>query len=150
MPVSYTLEEGGEFAFDFTVPYENGETFALDCMDMTSAAYGLQTKPIDVSLSQKMTLPINATNRLALVRFDAALGVEASDFVDVTAKTFDRLPTTWLETETVNGTNTLYLVARPAIRYTREGSDNSLDTAGNWSDAKVPHLGADYYSDTII
>ena len=149
MPVSYTLEEGGEFAFDFTVPYENGETFALDCMDMTSAAYGLQTKPIDVSLSQKMTLPINATNRLALVRFDAALGVEASDFVDVTAKTFDRLPTTWLETETVNGTNTLYLVARPAIRYTREGSDNSLDTAGNWSDAKVPHLGADYYSDTI-
>ena len=146
---AFTVEEGGEFAFDFTVPYENGETTALDCMDMTSADYGLQTKPIDVSLSQKMTLPINATNRLALVRFDAALGVEASDFVDVTAKTFDRLPTTWLETETVDGTNTLYLVVRPAIRYTRAGSDNSLSTAGNWSDAKAPHLGADYYSDTI-
>ena len=149
MPVSYSLEEGGEFAFDFTVPYENGETAALDCMDMTAADYGLQTKPIDVSLSQKMTLPINATNRLALVRFAAALGVEASDFVDMTTKTFDRLPTTWLETETVDGTNTLYLVARPAIRYTRAGSDNSLGTAGNWSDATAPHAGADYYSDTI-
>ena len=149
MPVSYTLEEGGEFAFDFTVPYENGETAPLDCTDMTAADYGLQTKPIDVSLSQTMTLPINATNRLALVRFDAAVGVEAGDFVDVTAKSFDRLPTTWLETETADGTTTLYLVARPAIRYTRAGSDNSLSTAGNWSDAKAPHVGADYYSDTV-
>ena len=149
MPVSYTLEEGGEFAFDFTVPYENGETAPLDCTDMMAADYGLQTKPIDVSLSQTMTLPIDATNRLALVRFDAAVGVEASDFVDVTAKSFDRLPTTWLETETADGTTTLYLVARPAIRYTRAGSDNSLGTAGNWSDAKKPHGGADYYSDTV-
>ena len=52
MPVSYTLEEGGEFAFDFTVPYENGETTPLDCTDMTAADYGLQTKPIDVSRSR--------------------------------------------------------------------------------------------------
>ena len=146
---AFTVEEGGEFAFDFTVPYENGETTVLDYTGMTAADYGLLTKPIDVSLSQKMTLPINATNRLALVRFDASLGVEATDFVDVTAKTFDRLPTTWLETETADGTTTLYLVARPAIRYTRAGSDNSLSTAGNWSDAKAPHVGADYYSDTV-
>ena len=146
---AFTVEEGGEFAYDFTVPYENGETAPLDCTDMTATDYGLQTKPIGVSLSQTMTLPINATNRLALVRFDAAVGVEAGDFVDVTAKSFDCLPTTWLETETADGTTTLYLVARPAIRYTRAGSDNSLGTAGNWSDAKAPHVGADYYSDTI-
>ena len=148
MPVSYTLEEGGEFAFDFTVPYENGETTPLDCTDMTAADYGLQTKPIDVSLSQTMTLPINATNRLALVRFDAAVGVEAGDFVDVTAKTFDRLPTTWLETETADGTTTLYLVARPALQY-RNNSGNSLSTAANWSDGQAPHGGADYYSDSV-
>ena len=148
MPVSYTLEEGGEFAFDFTVPYENGVAATLDCTDMTAAAYGLQTKPIDVSLSQKMTLPLNETNRLALVRFDAAVGVTAADFTDVTPKTFDRLPTTWLETETVDGTTTLYLVARPALRYVKAGSSNSLSTSENWSDGKAPHGGADYYSDT--
>ena len=146
---AFTVEEGGEFAYDFTVPYENGETTVLDYTGFTAAEYGSQTKPIAVSLSQKMTLPINETNRLALARFDAAAGATSADFTDITARTYDRLPTTWLETETADGVTTLYLVARPAIRYIREGSDNSLGTAANWSDGKAPHGGADYYSDTI-
>ena len=145
---AFTVEEGGEFAFDFTVPYENGETTVLDYTGLTAADYGLLTKPIAVSLSQKLTLPIIATNRLALAWFDAALGVPAADFTDTTPKTLDRLPTTWLETETADGTNTLYLVARPALQY-RNNSGNSLSTAANWSDGQAPHGGADYYSDSV-
>ena len=141
---AFTVEEGGEFAYDFTVPYENGETTVLDYTGLTAAEYGLQTKPIAVSLSQKMTLPINETNRLALARFDVAAGATSADFTDATARTYDRLPPTWLDTETADGVTPLSLVARPAIRYTRGGSDSTLGTAANWSVGKAPHYGADY------
>ena len=149
---AYTLEEGGAFNLDFTVPYENGATTALDFTGMSAADYAIQTKPIGIALSQPISLPLLSTNRLALVRFNAALGVTANDFTDVTAKAYERLPTTWIEAETANGVTTLYLVARPAIKYDIEAAKANkkygLEQAANWSDGLAPHDGADYYSDS--
>ena len=148
---SYTLEEGGVFNLDFTVPYENGATTALDFTGMSAEDYAIQTKPIGIALSQPIPLPLHSTNRLALVRFNAALGVTASDFTDVTAKSYERLPTTWFEAETANGVTTIYLVARPAVKYDVEAAQANrhygLEQAVNWSDGLAPHDGADYYSD---
>lgn len=148
---TYTLEEGGTFNLDFTVPYEDGATTMLDFTGMSAEDYAIQTKPIGIALSQPIPLPLHSTNRLALIRFNAALGVTANDFTDVTAKAYERLPTTWIEAETANGVTTLYLVARPAIKFNTEAAaeskHNGLEQAANWSDGLAPHDGADYYCD---
>ena len=91
------------------------------------------------------------TNRLAVARFSATVGVRVSDFVDGSAKTC-ALPTTWFETETVDDVTTLYLVARPVITaLAYKGKDTycfmSEDDKAMWSDGATPHGGADYYCD---
>ncbi len=148
--VTVVVEEGGTYINSSltAIPFDGTVVETVDCTTVTAAERAVMPRPISVALTQSIPVPFSETNRLAIATFDASAGFTAADFTDATAKTYDRLPTTWLEAETADGTTTLYLVARPAIRYTRAGSDKSMGTAGNWSDEKKPHGGADYYSDT--
>lgn len=148
--VTVVVEEGGTYINSSltAIPFDGTVVETVDCTTVTAAERAVMPRPISVALTQSIPVPFSETNRLAIATFDAAAGFTAADFTDVTAKAYDRLPTTWLEAETADGTTTLYLVVRPAIRYTRAGSDKSMGTAGNWSDEKKPHGGADYYSDT--
>ncbi len=158
LPVAYTLEEGGRFAFDFTVPYENGTTTALDCSDMTPADYGLLTKPIEVALSGKIPLPVNTTQELACVRFPSGL-VQTTDFTNLTEKTDFGLPNTWLKVvpDTDAGEDVLTLVVKPAIvrtggdvyrplthQYTYSRTTSAYTETPVWSDGLAAHPGADY------
>ena len=148
--VTVVVEEGGTYINSSltAIPFDGTVVETVDCTTVTAAERAVMPRPISVALTQSIPVPFSETNRWAIATFDASAGFTGADFTDATAKTYDRLPTTWLEAETADGTTTLYLVARPAIRYTRAGSDKSMGTAGNWSDEKKPHDGADYYSDT--
>ncbi len=155
---AYTLEEGGKFSFDFTVPYENGTTTALDYSDMTSADYGLMTKPIDVALSGKILFPVNTTQELACVRFPSGL-VQVTDFTNATEKTISNLPNAWLKVvpDTGAGEDVLTLVVKPAIvrtgrdvyrplthQYTYSRTTSAYTETPVWSDGLAAHPGADY------
>ena len=148
--VTVVVVEGGTYTNSSltAIPFDGTVVETVDCTTVTAAERAVMPRPISVALTQSIPVPFSETNRLAIATFDASAGFTAADFTDATARAYDRLPTTWLEAETADGTTTLYLVARPAIRYTRAGSDKSMGTAGNWSDEKKPHGGADYYSDT--
>ncbi|MBO7686742.1 MAG: hypothetical protein J6V72_10170 [Kiritimatiellae bacterium] len=148
--VTVVVEDGGAYVCDslMAIPFDGTDAEVVDCTAITPALLASLTQPIHVGLSQSIPLPFSETNRWAIATFDAARGLSAADFMDVTAKSFHRLPTTWLETETENGITTLYLVARPAIKYNYDSSNpgSRLATAANWSDGKLPHRGKDYFS----
>ena len=148
--LTVVTEEGGTYEYPTDAVQFDGTdvTAPLDRTWLTAADRAVLTKPIPIALSQAFTIPFTATNRLAVATFDAAAGFVAEDFIDTTPKSYQRLPTTWFETETENGTTTLYLVARPAIRYLiPDGSKNyNLNEPANWTDGLSPHPGADYYS----
>ena len=148
--VTIVVQEGGTYAYDAltAIPFDGTNVETLDGTAITAAELAVLTRPIQVALSQTIPLPFSETNHWAIATFDAALGLSATDFTDVTAKSFHRLPTTWLETETENGVTTLYLVARPAVEYIPNTSSlgQRMGTAANWTDGKVPHAGKDYFS----
>ena len=144
------VEEGGSCIYSSLteIPFDGTVVETVDCTTVTAAERAAMPKPISVSLSQSIPVPFSETNRLAIATFDAAAGFTAADFTDTTAKSFHRLPTTWLETATENGVTTLYLVARPAVEYLPNSSSlgSRLATASNWSDGELPHKGKDYFS----
>ena len=148
--VTVVVQDGGTYVYDTltAVPFDGANVETLDGTAITAAELALLTRPIQVALAQTIPLPFSETNRWAIATFDAARGLAAADFTDVTAKSFHRLPTTWLETETENGVTTLYLVARPAVEYIPNTSSlgQRMGTAANWTDGKVPHAGKDYFS----
>ena len=142
--LTVVAEEGGTYVCPLdVVPYDGTAATPLDCTSFTAADRVALTKPIPIALSQAFTIPFTETNRLAVATFSAAAGFVAGDFADTTPKSYQRLPTTWFETETAAGVTTLYLVARPVMQYS---TGNNLFTAANWTDGKNPHMGADYYS----
>ncbi len=148
--VTVVVQDGGMYIYDTltAIPFDGANVETLDGTAITAAELALLTRPIQVALSQTIPLPFSETNRWAIATFDAAGGLAAADFTDVTAKSFHRLPTTWLETDTDNGVTTLYLVARPAVEYRPNTSSlgQRMGTAANWTDGKVPHAGKDYFS----
>ena len=148
--VTVVVQDGGTYVYDTltAIPFDGTTVETLDGMAITAAELALLTRPIQVALSQTIPLPFSETNRWAIATFDAARGLAAADFTDVTAKSFHRLPTTWLETDTDNGVTTLYLVARPSVEYIPNTSNlgQRMGTAANWTDGKVPHAGKDYFS----
>ena len=98
---------------------------------------------IAILLNPALPLPLNETNRLAVVQIPHGK-LTADDFVYANAKTCD-LPTTWFETETDGtGLQTVYLVARPAIGQTTR----NISTTGTtiWTDGQAIHSGADYFN----
>ena len=157
--VTVKTEEGGGFSFDFTVPYVDGATTALDYSTLTEADWAALAKPVPLQLSTAIPLPLNATNRLALVKFPEMLHVTAADFKNVTTTTYN-LPTTWFEVASDGaGCDVVYLVARPTVYLTVTRGDlnfspvivNAVQTSEKdqqdyttWSDGLVPHAGADY------
>ncbi len=157
--VTVTTEEGGGFSFDFTTPYADGATTALDYSTLTAEDWAALAKPVPLKLATAIPLPLNATNRLALVKFPEALHVTAADFKNATTTTYN-LPTTWFEvTSDGAGCDVVYLVARPAVYLTVTRDDlnfspvimNAVQTSEKdqqeyvtWSDGLVPHAGADY------
>ena len=148
--VTIVVEEGGIYTNSSlaAIPFDGTVVETVDCTTVTAAERAVMPKPISVALSQSIPLPFSETNRLAIATFDASAGFEAADFADATAKSFHRLPTTWLETETESGVTTLYLVARPAVEYIPNTASlgSRLATAANWTDGKIPHKGKDYFS----
>ena len=148
--VTIVVQDGGTYVYDTltAIPFDGTTVETLDGMAITAAELAVLTRPIQVALSQTIPLPFSETNRWAIATFDAARGLAAADFTDVTAKSFHRLPTTWLETDTDNGVTTLYLVARPCVEYIPNTSNlgQRMGTAANWTDGKVPHAGKDYFS----
>lgn len=156
--VTVVVEEGGGFSFDFTVPYDGTSVTTLDMTTMQAADWNELSKPVPVQLSQAIVQPLNATNRFAVAKFAAALGVNVTDFKDATPKTYG-LPLTWFEVESDgNGTDVVYLVARPAVYLsvseatlgcvpellpaTQANADEQ--ELGTWSDGLAAHEGADY------
>lgn len=99
-----------------------------------------------IRLSRPIPLPLNETNRIAVLKITGGT-LRPEDFEDLTDKAAMNLPTSWMETETEGGVETVYIVARPAVAFTG-GADNksaNLMTAANWSDRKAPHAGSDAY-----
>ena len=98
------------------------------------------------TLAQPFDLPINATNRVAVLKI---LGGRhpLEDFQDNTPKTVYELPTTWLELGEEAGYQVVYVVVRPALASTGGARWQSATRDGipTWSDALVTHTGADYY-----
>ena len=148
--VTVVVEEGGSCIYSSLtdIPFDGTFVETVDCTAVTAAERAAMPKPISVSLSQAIPVPFSETNRLAIATFDEAAGFTAADFTDAMAKSFHRLPTTWLETATENGVTTLYLVARPAVEYLPNSANlgNRLATAANWSDGMLPQKGKDYFS----
>lgn len=148
--VTVVVQDGGTYVYDTltAIPFDGTDVTPLDCTGMTVTELSVLSRPIPVGLSQAIPLPFSETNRWAIATFDAARGLSAADFTDVTAKSFHRLPTTWLETATENGVTTLYLVARPAVEYRPNTSSlgQRMGTASHWTDGQLPHAGKDYFS----
>ena len=156
--VTLDLSEGGSFSYDFTVPFNGTSATTMDYASLTAADRSLLTKPIAITLSQKITVPQNTAMSLDVARFSASAGFEAADFSDGTEKTYGLPRTSFTLSEPVNGIVTLTMAVRPAI--TRTGGDKfaPLDaqytyTSGNppsysttpvWSDGLAAHPGADY------
>ena len=147
------LVVSGQAKADIVVPYDAAQGTATT-MDYTGSSmtsgHLAAIKPFRVMLSEAMSMPFHATNRLAVARFNSSVGVAGGDFTDISAKTCD-LPRTWFETETVNGVTTVYLVARPVVVALGEEGDgvplyhHFMTNANFWSDGKLPHAGADYF-----
>ena len=159
--VTVVRAEGAGFSFDFTTPFADGQAATLDQSALAAADWAALVKPVPVQLSQAIPLPLDETNRYALVRFPASLGVKAADFRDTTPKT-SGLPTTWIEVvPDGEGGDVVTLVARPAVRLAAAraalGFTPSLleavqttdagETPATWSDGRAPHAGADYLVD---
>ena len=158
--VTVTVEEGGSFSFDFTVPYDGETVTTLDMSTLSASDWEALVKPLPIQLSQAIPLPVNATNRMAVVRFPKALGVKPDDFNDATPKTYG-LPVTWFEVESGDDADILWLVARPAVKLVAMRgvtADTPLllareqELAGGgmtnvWSDGQAAHGGADYVVD---
>ena len=141
------VEDGGTYVCQLdVVPYDADSTTAtpIDCTSFTAADRLALTKPIPITLSSAIAIPFIETNRMAVATFSAAAGFTGDDFTDASPKAYRYLPVTWFETVTEGDVTTLYLVARPVMKYA--GTDNSLGAAANWTDGKSPHVGADYYS----
>ena len=98
------------------------------------------------TLSRPFDLPINATNRVAVLKI---LGGRhpLEDFQDNTPKTVYELPTTWIELGEEAGYQVVYVVVRPALASAGGGRWQSATRDGipTWSDELVTHMGADYY-----
>ena len=158
--VTLDLSEGGAFSYDFTVPFNGTSVTTMDYTSLTAADRALLTKPIAITLSQKITLPQNTAMNLAVARFSASAGFEAADFTDGTAKTYGLPNTTFAMSEPDNGIVTLTMAVKPVI--TRTGGDKyapldarytyATTTDGIpdytltpvWSDGEPAHSGADY------
>lgn len=158
--VTVTVEEGGSFSFDFTVPYDGENVTTLDMSTLSASDWSELVKPLPIQLSQAIPLPVNATNRLAVVKFPKALGVTSDDFKDATPKTYG-LPVTWFEVESGDDADILWLVARPAVKLVAKrgvtadtplllAREQELVDGGMtnvWSDGLAAHEGADYVVD---
>lgn len=127
------------------IPYTPAtEETAAETTPVTLAAgYDPAGTVMGVRLSQAIPLPLNETNRLAVVRIPNGQ-VAVSAFTNLTEKV-NGLPQTWLETETDGeGVQTIYLVARPALALTTANKVSGPDHAV-WSDGLGIHAGADYF-----
>ena len=153
--VTVKVDDGGIYTsvMPTDIPFDGTTVETVDCTTVTAADRAAMPKPIAVALSQAIPIPFIGTNRLELATFDAAAGFTAEDFTDATPHSFSRLPTRWLETKTADGVTTLYLIARPALKYSVDTvvtKNYSLAAAGNWTDNQAPHFGADYYQSNDV
>ena len=157
--VTLVKEDGAVFSLDFTVPYADGATTALDYSSLSEAAWTGMDKPLPLKLSAEIAHPVNAELRLPMIKLPSSLGAKATDFSDTTGKTYG-LPVTSFEVASDGSDcDVVYLVARPVVYLTAESSKtrkgivylneaNQTDSAGaefaTWSDGLAAHEGADY------
>ena len=156
--VTLDIKEGGSFSYDFTVPFNGSTATTMDYTSLTAEDRAALTKPIAISLSQKIALPQNTSMNLAVARFSASAGFEAADFTDGTAKTFGLPNTTFSMSEPDNGIITLTMAVKPVIvrtggnqysplyaQYTHTGGNPPTYSSTHvWSDELAAHPGADY------
>lgn len=153
--VTLVVESGGSFSYDFTVPYDGTTTTPLTFTDLTAEDRAALTKPIAITLSQKVPLPQNNGQTLAVAKFSAAAGFEAADFSDGTDKTYGLPNTSFMMSEPENGVVTLTMNVKPVIMRTGGDTYSPLSaqftrvsgqdtTTPVWSDGEAAHKGADY------
>ena len=129
----------------------------MDYTSLTAADRALLTKPIAITLSQKITLPQNTAMNLAVARFSASAGFEAADFTDGTEKNRGLPNTSFSMSQPVDGVVTLTMAVKPAITRNSNGQYSPLNaqytyvsgaytTTPVWSDGLAAHSGADYYN----
>lgn len=131
--VVYHPKDGGTPAF--TTPVDLGDGFDPQGM------------AVQVKLTPALPLPLNETNRLAVVTIpNGTLPPDAFAYANV--KVCD-LPVTWFETEIdpVTKMETVYLVARPALG---EKTKAIGDASVAWSDGLGLHAGADYFNISTV
>jgi len=162
--VTLDIKEGGAFSYDFTVPFNGTTVTTMDYTSLTAEDRAALTKPIAISLSQRIPLPQNASNTLTIARFAANAGFQADDFTDGTEKTYGLPNTILLMSEPENGIVTLTMAVKPVItrtggdkyapfdaRYTyasiNPGNPPNYTTTPVWSDGLAAHSGADYVHD---
>ena len=156
--VTITKEDGAVLSLDFTVPYADDATEALDYSTLTAEAWAGMDKPLPLKLSTPISHPVNAALRLPMIKLPSSLNATAADFSDTTGKTYD-LPVTSFEVEKGDDDcDIVYLNVRPVVYLdtdqTTVGHDVYLldakqtDKSGaeyaTWSDGSAPHAGADY------
>ena len=140
------------------VPY-NAETGVSSPITLGQSFLESCTFPVGLKLSQSITFPVNATNRMPVAKVDSAIRVvTGADFADTTTKTYD-LPKTWFEVETDGaGMQTVYMVVKPVLVHEGSGywvpfedvfmrdKSNSPSNTDEyvWSDHLAAHPGADY------
>ena len=140
------------------VPY-NAETCVSAPITLGQSFLESCTYPVGLKLSQPISFPVNATNRLPVAKVDPAIRVvTGTDFTDTTTKTYD-LPKTWFEVETDGaGMQIVYMVVKPVLVHEGSGywvpfedvfmrdKSNSPSNTDEyvWSDHLAAHPGADY------
>lgn len=152
------------------VPFAEGVTTPIDQTAMTKATYDQIEKPLNVRLSQALTLPINEPLELPCVTFAPGVA-DCADFADLTERQRD-LPQVRLElrSDAASGNEVLYLLVKPAVTMVIPKGDyakyqniiltnaqvvsrsSATDIRDIWSDGERPRAGRDYaildYSET--
>lgn len=143
--VTVTMEEGAlRVQPTLSVPFDGTATTPVALASGYSTANGVTP----IMLSQAIELPLNASNRWAVATIPNGT-LTAADFRDDSPKTYN-LPKTWFEVETdpSTGLQTVYLAARPSIKYyyvNGVAGSNNINNQSAYSDGLAPSKGKDYY-----
>ena len=143
--VTIVMEDGAlRVQPTLAVPFDGTATTPV----ALASGYSPENGVTPVLLSQAIELPLNASNRWAVATIPNGT-LTAANFRDDSPKTYN-LPKTWFEVETdpSTGLQTVYLAARPAVKYyykKDEAGSSSMGAASSYSDGCAPSNGKDYY-----
>ena len=135
------------------VGYDSATDNVTDAVSIPADVAPDASIPIPLKLSEAIAVPFHAEKRLAVATIAAgAADFSAEDFVDASDKTCG-LPNTSFDVVKEDGTQTVYLVAKPVVVSVQAFADvdkgsmngHSVNVNTNyWSDDARAHNGSDY------